>query len=37
MINPFDFLNIGDELEVLIKKFTPEEHRIGLSLKDVKK
>lgn len=37
MINPFDVLNVGDELEVLIKKFTPQEHRIGLSLKDVKK
>lgn len=37
IINPFEVLNIGDELEVLIKKFTPQEHRIGLSLKDVKK
>ncbi|MFA6990280.1 MAG: S1 RNA-binding domain-containing protein, partial [Candidatus Gastranaerophilaceae bacterium] len=36
-INPYDVLNIGDELEVLIKRFTPQEHRIGLSLKDVEK
>ena len=28
-------VNIGDEIEVLIKRFTPQEHRIGLSLKDV--
>jgi ribosomal protein S1 len=34
-INPYDMLNIGDEIEVLIKRFTPQEHRIGLSLKDV--
>lgn len=37
MVNPFEVLTVGDELEVLIKKFTPQEHRIGLSLKDVKK
>lgn len=36
-VNPFDVLNVGDELDVLIKKFTPEEHRIGLSIKDIKK
>lgn len=36
-VNPFDFLNVGDEIEVLIKKFTPQDHRIGLSLKDIKK
>ena len=34
-INPYDILNVGDEVEVLIKRFTPQEHRIGLSLKDV--
>ena len=28
--------NVGDEIEVLIKKFTPQEHRIGLSMKDMK-
>ena len=28
--------NVGDEIEVLIKKFTPQEHRIGLSMKDSK-
>lgn len=36
-VNPFDLLNVGDEIEVLIKKFTPQDHRIGLSLKDIKK
>ena len=34
-INPYDIVNVGDEIEVLIKRFTPQEHRIGLSLKDV--
>ncbi len=29
--------NLGDKVEVLIKKFTPQEHRIGLSIKDIKK
>ena len=28
--------NLGDKVEVLIKKFTPQEHRIGLSIKDIK-
>lgn len=36
-INPFEVLTVGSEIEVLIKKFTPQEHRIGLSLKDIKK
>lgn len=36
-INPFDFMSVGDEIDVLIKKFTPQEHRIGLSLKDINK
>lgn len=36
-VNPFEMLTIGSEIEVLIKKFTPQEHRIGLSLKDIKK
>ena len=36
-INPFDILSVGDEIDVLIKKFTPQEHRIGLSIKDIKK
>ena len=36
-IDPFNFLSIGQELEVLIKRFTPQEHRIGLSLKEVGK
>lgn len=33
--NPFNIYNIGDEVEVLIKKFTPQEHRIALSIKDI--
>jgi small subunit ribosomal protein S1 len=37
MINPFNELTLGEEIEVLIKKFTPQEHRIGLSLKDLRK
>lgn len=36
-VNPFDLLTVGDEIEVLIKKFTPQEHRIGLSIRDIKK
>ncbi|MBE7705652.1 MAG: S1 RNA-binding domain-containing protein [Cyanobacteria bacterium SIG30] len=27
--------NVGDEIKVQIKKFTPEEHRIGLSIKEL--
>ena len=27
----------GDEVKVLIKKFTPQEHRIALSVKDIGK
>ena len=34
-VNPYNIVNVGDEIEVLIKRFTPQEHRIGLSLKDV--
>lgn len=34
--NPFNVYNVGDEVEVLIKKFTPQEHRIALSVKDIK-
>lgn len=33
--NPFNLYNIGDEVEVLIKKFTPQEHRIALSIRDM--
>ena len=33
--NPFEIYNVGDEIEVLIKKFTPQEHRIALSVKDI--
>lgn len=34
-VNPFDFLTVGQEVEVIIKRFTPQEHRIGLSLRDL--
>ena len=36
-VNPFDVLHIGSEIEVLIKRFTPQEHRIGLSVRDLEK
>lgn len=36
-INPFEVLSVGQELELLIKRFSPQERRIGLSLKDVAK
>lgn len=36
-INPFNVLTVGQKIEVLIKRFTPQEHRIGLSIKDLKK
>lgn len=36
-VNPFNMFKVGDEIEVLIKKFTPQEHRIALSIKDIKK
>lgn len=36
-VNPYEFLQVSQELEVLIKKFTPQEKRIGLSLKDLNK
>lgn len=34
-VNLFNTFNVGDEIEVLIKKFTPQEHRIALSTKDI--
>jgi len=34
-INPFNELTVGQEIEVLIKRFTPQEHRIGLSIRDL--
>ena len=37
MVNPYEALNLKDEIEVLIKRFTPQERRISLSLKDLKK
>lgn len=36
-INPFNQFKVGDSVEVLIKKFTPQEHRIALSIKDINK
>ena len=36
-VNPFNKFKVGDSVEVLIKKFTPQEHRIALSVKDVNK
>ena len=33
--NPFNVFKIGDEVDVMIKKFTPQEHRIALSTKEV--
>ncbi len=36
-VNINSMFNLGDEVEVLIKKFTPQEHRIGLSMKDIVK
>lgn len=34
-VNPFNMYKVGDEVRVLIKKFTPQEHRIALSTKDI--
>ncbi|HNW25920.1 MAG TPA: S1 RNA-binding domain-containing protein [Candidatus Gastranaerophilaceae bacterium] len=34
-VNPFNLFKVGDEVKVLIKKFTPQEHRIALSIKDI--
>ena len=36
-VNPFNKYKVGDSIEVLIKKFTPQEHRIALSVKDMNK
>ena len=36
-VNPFNLYKVGDEVDVLIKKFTPKEHRIALSVKDINK
>ncbi len=36
-VNPFEELSVGQEIEVLIKRFTPQEHRIGLSIKDLER
>ncbi|MBP7211712.1 S1 RNA-binding domain-containing protein [bacterium] len=34
-VNPFNMFKVGEEVRVLIKKFTPQEHRIALSVKDL--
>jgi ribosomal protein S1 len=34
-VNPFNMFKVGTEVDVLIKKFTPKEHRIALSVKDI--
>lgn len=36
-VNPFQLLSVGQKIKVLIKRFTPQEHRIGLSIKDLNK
>ena len=36
-VNPFNMFKVGSEVDVLIKKFTPQEHRIALSVKDIQK
>ena len=36
-VNPFNLFKVGAEVDVLIKKFTPQEHRIALSVKDINK
>ena len=36
-INPFNEFKVNDSIKVLIKKFTPQEHRIALSTKDIAK
>ena len=36
-VNINSMFNLGDEVDVLLKKFTPQEHRIGLSMKDIAK
>lgn len=33
--NPFNVFKVGDEVDVMIKKFTPQEHRIALSMKEI--
>ena len=33
--SPFNVFKVGDEIDVMIKKFTPQEHRIALSMKEV--
>jgi ribosomal protein S1 len=36
-VNPFNEFKVNDTIKVLIKKFTPQEHRIALSTKDIAK
>lgn len=33
--NPFNLYKVGNQVKVIIKKFTPDEHRIALSTKDL--
>ncbi len=35
-VNPYEALNLNEEIEVLIKRFSPQERRIGLSIRDLK-
>ena len=37
LVNPYESLNLKDEIDVLIKRFTPQERRISLSIKELKK
>ena len=34
-INLFEKYSVGDEIKVMVKKFTPKEHRIALNVKDI--
>ena len=36
-VNPFNMFKVGDSVDILIKKFSPKEHRIALSVKDINK
>ena len=31
-----DYLSVGQEIQVFVKRFAPNEHRLSLSLKEVK-
>ena len=36
-VHPFHMFKVGSEVDVLIKKFPPKEHRIASSVKDIQK